>query len=170
MTPIQITGTLGLGEKATISFEDLNGFKPEDKIAFVDANGKWTLVSSTLSPDEKSLTSTVDHFSIWAPVDQFETLLITATPVWSEEGYIPNFMPADRYSGLVIYYDALTTRIITDNDMAFIHFDESDDPQTIASNNVTSIAVDGDDEDIGVILIGTYGARGGGVSYPVDGV
>ena len=95
-------------------------------------------------------------------VDEFGAVLITATPVWSEEGYIPHFMPADSYSGLVIYYDALSARIMTDNDIHFTHFDAGDDPQTIASNSVTSIAVEGDGEDIGVVLVGTYG---GGVSY-----
>jgi hypothetical protein len=99
-----------------------------------------------------------------APVDEDETVLITAVPVWSEEGYLDGFMPADRASGLVITYNGLAARYVTDNDIDFIHFDASDVPQTIASNAVTAIAVDDDNE---VVLIGTYG---GGISYLADGM
>ena len=66
ISPVSITGTLSSGQTAKLTFKDTTErFEENDSIMYVDSEGKWSPVSSSVSSDGKSISATVDHFSIW---------------------------------------------------------------------------------------------------------
>lgn len=70
ISPVRITGTLSSGQTAKLTFKDTTErFEENDSIMYVDSEGKWSLVSSSVSSDVKSISATVDHFSIWGVME-----------------------------------------------------------------------------------------------------
>jgi hypothetical protein len=93
VSPVEITGTLGPGQIATITFENPNGFGPNDCVSFV-SGGQWVTVASTLGAGGKTISATVDHFSIWSVIYVAETMTI--------EGDVTLNLGADFYSSYSI--------------------------------------------------------------------
>jgi len=63
---VNVEGSLEAGQTVDITVHMENGFEGDDTLAFLNSIGVWEPVSSELSADQKSLSATVDHLSVWA--------------------------------------------------------------------------------------------------------
>jgi ligand-binding sensor domain-containing protein len=96
---------------------------------------------------------------IETPFGAGDLFIASILPVYSE-GYIEGFMPAQEAAGVQIWCDDIAGRLMTDNDLSFVYFDDNN---VLPSNSVTSVVIDDLINDM--VLVGTYG---GGVSYSDD--
>jgi len=97
VSPVHIAGTLSSGQTAKLTFKDTTErFEENDSIMYVDSEGKWSPVSSSVSSDGKSISATVNHFSIWGVMEG--GLVVTLTPftgVFPEDPSDSITIPAD---------------------------------------------------------------------------
>ena len=126
---VDISGSLSAGETAEITFNRVAGFGLESEIAYYDSG--WVTEASTISGDGKTISATVDHFSVWAvvepvpsgPVDISGTVYIDMGSAWNTA--FESQLPGKILYIMLVYSDTFAA---VDGALASAVFEDWDEP------------------------------------------